>query len=102
MQNYHFAIASQDFFFNQEPIEEILRERMQYYQNNNKDIDFWFVLNPTFCSLREKDMFPADVKQSLAAVVSLDKKFIQWLKLRIVFVHVGNFTSRSLFIPKNL
>ena len=102
MQNYHFAIASQDFFFNQEPIEEILRERMQYYQSTNKDIDFWFVLNPTFLSLLEQDVISSNANYSLAAIVSLDEKFIQWLKLRMVFVRIGNFKSKSLFIPKNL
>jgi len=102
MQDYHFAVASQDFFLNQEPIEEILRERMQYYQNTNKDVDFWFVLNPTFLSLLKQDVISVNANHSLAAVVSLDKKFIQWLKLRVVFVHTGNFKSRSLFIPDNL
>ena len=98
MQNYYFAIASQNFFLNQEPIEEILRERMQYYKSCDKDIDFWFVLNPSF--LDSVDVNPTDSQRSLAAIVSLDRQFIQWLKLRTVFVHTGNFTSHSIFLPQ--
>ena len=100
MNNYHFAIASQSFFLNQEPLEEILRERMQYYKSSNKDIDFWFVLNPGFLHFLEKDNISFN-NHSLAAVVSLDKQFIQWLKLRIVFVHTGQFQSQSVFLPES-
>ena len=101
MPNYHVAIASQNFFLDQEPIEEILRERMQYYKSCNKDIDFWFVLNPNFLNALESDVTRLDIKHSLAAIVSLDKQFIQWLKLRVVFIHTGKFQSQSVFIPEN-
>lgn len=100
MYNYYFAVASQNFFLNQEPLEEILRERMQYYVSNNKDIDFWFVLNPSFSNFSDSKIICSNMKNPLAAIVSLDEKFIQWLKLRIVFVYTGNFKSRSLFIPE--
>nr|YP_009396320.1 hypothetical protein [Polysiphonia scopulorum]ARW65506.1 hypothetical protein [Polysiphonia scopulorum] len=101
MNNYHFAVASQSFFLNQEPLEEILRERMQYYKSCNKDIDFWFVVNPKFLSFLEKDIISFNHSHSIAAIVSLDKKFIQWLKLRVVFVHTGCFQSKSIFLPEN-
>lgn len=101
MNNYHFAIASQSFFLNQEPVEEILRERMQYYKSSNKDIDFWFVLNPSFLSFLKKDSISFQNDNSVAAIVSLDKQFIQWLKLRIGFVHTGQFQSQSVFLPES-
>nr|YP_009398169.1 hypothetical protein [Thaumatella adunca]ARW67355.1 hypothetical protein [Thaumatella adunca] len=99
MYNYYFAIASDSFFLNQEPIEEVLRERTQYYQNCDKDIDFWFVLNPGFIHLLDDDSNFLKMPNSCAAIISLDKKFIQWLKLRVVFVHVGSFKSQSIFLP---
>ena len=101
MNNYHFAIASQSFFLNQEPVEEILRERMQYYRSSNKDIDFWFVLNPNFLPFLENDSISFQDKNSIAAIVSLDKQFIQWLKLRIGFVYTGQFQSQSVFLPES-
>nr|YP_010851340.1 hypothetical protein Ycf54 [Echinothamnion hookeri]WGH14426.1 hypothetical protein Ycf54 [Echinothamnion hookeri] len=99
MYNYHFAFASQSFFLDQEPIEEILRERTQYYNSCKKDIDFWFVLNPQFLSSLDNKINYYDTNQSFAAIVSLDKQFIQWLKLRLVFVYTGSFRSQSLFLP---
>nr|YP_009399629.1 hypothetical protein [Digenea simplex]ARW69448.1 hypothetical protein [Digenea simplex] len=99
MYKYYFAIASQDFFLYQEPIEEILRERTQYYQGLNKEIDFWFVINPNFLNLIDKSNCLINTSGSLAAIVSLDKQFIQWLKLRIGFVYIGSFESKSVFLP---
>nr|YP_009398373.1 hypothetical protein [Lophocladia kuetzingii]ARW67559.1 hypothetical protein [Lophocladia kuetzingii] len=99
MYNYYFAIASQNFFINQEPIEEILRERKHYYENNNKDIDFWFVINPNFIHHSREYRLSSNISNSLAAIVSSDRYFIQWLKLRIGFINTGSFKSKSMFIP---
>lgn len=99
MYNYYFAIASKDFFLYQEPIEEILRERTQYYRSLNKELDFWFTLKPDFISLLDHKTYSVNIPDSLAAIVSLDKDFIQWLKLRVGFVYVGSFQSKSIFLP---
>lgn len=100
MYNYYFAVASKNFFLNQEPIEEILRERIHYYESNNKNVDFWFVINPNFINSNVKQEF-LNIPDSCAAIVSLDKQFIQWLKLRISFVKIGSFQSKSIFIPNS-
>nr|WMP11748.1 Ycf54 [Laurencia australis]WMP11959.1 Ycf54 [Laurencia australis] len=99
MYNYYFAIASKDFFLRQEPIEEILRERTQYYRGINKELDFWFTLKPDFISLLDNNTSYFNIPDSLAAIVSLDKDFIQWLKLRVGFVYIGTFQSQSIFLP---
>nr|ARW68622.1 hypothetical protein [Palisada sp.] len=99
MYNYYFAIASKDFFLYQEPIEEILRERTQYYKNLNKEVDFWFTLKPNFISLLDNKNGYCSLSDSLAAIVSLDKDFIKWLKLRVGFVYIGSFQSMSIFLP---
>jgi len=103
MHNYYFAVASQSFFLDQEPIEEILRERTNYYKSSNKEIDFWLILNPTFLDSfnTSSNISNNNFNKSIAAIVSLDKQFIQWLKLRVVFVHTGSFQSNSVFIPEN-
>nr|YP_009396928.1 hypothetical protein [Spyridia filamentosa]ARW66114.1 hypothetical protein [Spyridia filamentosa] len=101
MYNYYFAVASQRFLLQEEPLEEILRERMDYYESINKDIDFWLVMNPQFIkNFNNNSINSQKFHQSYAAVVSLDKQFIQWLKLRISFVILGDFQSSSLFIPE--
>nr|ARW60523.1 hypothetical protein [Polysiphonia sp.] len=99
MYNYHFAVASQSFFLDQEPIEEILRERTQYYKSYNKEIDFWFVLNPYFLNSLESKNHYNNQNQSFAAIVSSNKQFIQWIKLRLVFVYTGSFKANSVFLP---
>ena len=91
MTTYFFVAASEKFLTIEEPIEEILKERIRNYKENNKEIDFWFLKNPSFLQTTQfvdlKDMIPSPP----AAVLSTDKKFITFLKLRLEFVAVGEF-----------
>lgn len=96
--NYYFAIATKNFLTNEEPIEEILRERTIHYQSMKKELDFWFVINPNFLNYKSIENFNHNPLYSYAAIISLDQKFIQWLKLRIGFVAIGSFESKSLFL----
>lgn len=94
--NYYFAIATQNFFLNEEPIEEILRERQSYYQNMNKEIDFWFTVNNEIihhCCGRSISLIS---NQEYGAIISFDEDFIQWFKLRVGFVAIGHFQSDFL------
>lgn len=102
MSNYYFAIASQNFLMNEEPLEEILRERINHYKSINKDIDFWFILNPAFIKSPNFISIQKQLQGPSAAIISLDEKFVKWLKLRIGFVIIGNFESPSNFIPEAL
>nr|YP_010902397.1 hypothetical protein REP52_pgp185 [Hypnea nidifica]WCH54252.1 hypothetical protein [Hypnea nidifica] len=96
MNNYYFAIASKKFLAEAEPIEEILRERTNYYLNNKKIIDFWFIDNPKFINKPEFKGLKKKINSTPAAIISLDKEFIEWIKLRISFVLIGEFKSESL------
>ena len=102
MSYYYFAIASQDFLLNEEPIEEILRERTNYYKYLNKDIDFWFVINPLFINAPAMHKIKKQLLKPSAAIISSNPKFIEWLKLRIGFVITGKFKSPSVNIPNEL
>nr|QCI04102.1 hypothetical protein [Antithamnionella ternifolia] len=94
---YYFALASQDFLVNEEPLEEVLRERKNYYHSIAKEIDFWFVLEPNFINSATFYSKSTTLPKKCAAIISLDKQFIEWLKLRIGFVSIGTFQSKSLF-----
>lgn len=94
--NYYFVLASKDFLVKEEPIEEILRERRNYYKSINKEIDFWFVMSPPFIDKAKFDDNYMNLPKESAAIISLDKQFIQWLKLRIGFVAVGTFQESTL------
>ena len=91
MTKYFFVAASEKFLTIEEPIEEILRERMRNYKENNKEIDFWLLKNPSFLQTAQFFDLNAKIPSPPAAILSTDKKFITFLKLRLEFVAVGEF-----------
>ena len=95
MTTYFFVAASEKFLTVEEPLEEILRERKRNYKENNKEIDFWLLKNPTFLQTSKFGNLKAKIPSPPAAVISTDKKFITFLKLRLEFVAVGEFECPS-------
>ena len=91
MTTYYFVAASEKFLTVEEPIEEILKERIRNYEENNKEIDFWLLKNPSFLQTTQFVNLKAKIPSPSAAVLSTDKKFITFLKLRLEFVAVGEF-----------
>ncbi|MEY3735328.1 MAG: hypothetical protein RLZZ624_386 [Cyanobacteriota bacterium] len=93
---YHFVAASERFLTEEEPLEEVLRERVRNYGEQGKAIDFWLVRRPAFLSAPALASIAAQVPQPAAAVISTDEKFITFLKLRLEFVASGSFDAASL------
>ena len=91
MTTYFFVAASEKFLTVEEPLEEILKERTRNYKENNKEIDFWLLKNPSFLKSSKLLDLSAKIPNNPAAVISTDKKFITFLKLRLEFVAVGEF-----------
>ena len=91
MTTYYFVAASEKFLTVEEPLEEILKERERNYKENNKEIDFWFLKNPSFLQTARFSDLKAKIPSTPAAILSTDKKFITFLKLRLEFVAVGEF-----------
>ena len=91
MTTYFFIAASEKFLTVEEPIEEILKERMRNYKENNKEIDFWLLKNPSFLQTTKFVDLKGKIPSPPAAILSTDKKFITFLKLRLEFVAVGEF-----------
>ena len=91
MTTYFFIAASEKFLTVEEPVEEILKERIRNYKENNKEIDFWLLKNPSFLQTPQFVDLKAKIKSPPAAILSTDKKFITFLKLRLEFVAVGEF-----------
>ena len=91
MTTYFFVAASEKFLTVEEPLEEILKERTRNYKENNKEIDFWLLKNPSFLKSSKFIDLSTKIPSSPAAVISTDKKFITFLKLRLEFVAVGEF-----------
>ena len=91
MTKYYFVAASEKFLTVEEPLDEILRERERNYKENNKEKDFWLLKNPSFLQTTQFVDLMAKIPSPTAAVLSTDKKFITFLKLRLEFVAVGEF-----------
>ena len=95
MTTYYFIAASEKFLTVEEPLEEILKERVRNYKENNKKIDFWLLKNPSFLQTTQFVDLKAKIPSPPAVVLSTDKKFITFLKLRLEFVAVGEFQSSN-------
>tara|TARA_Y100000589_G_C26910105_1_gene529936 strand:+ start:100 stop:426 length:327 start_codon:yes stop_codon:yes gene_type:complete len=95
MTKYYFIAASEKFLTIEEPLEEILKERRRNYRENNKEIDFWLLINPSFLNSSQLSELNKKIPSPSAGVVSTDKKFITFLKLRLEFVAYGEFESPS-------
>lgn len=102
MQTYYYALASQKFLLEEEPLEEVLRERTRYYKEQSKEIDFWLVRQPAFLEAPELAAVKAKSPQLPVAIVSTNPQFISWLKLRLEYVLTGEFQAPSATIPDPL
>ena len=95
MTTYYFIAASKKFLTEEEPLEEILKERRRNYEENNKEIDFWLLIKPSFLKSNKFKAIYKRIPNPQAAVISTDKKFITFLKLRLEFVAYGEFECPS-------
>ena len=93
MTTHYFVAASARFLTEEEPLEEVLKERRRH---------FWLVRNPSFLNSPELAQMKAMVPQPSAAVVSTDSTFITFMKLRLEYVIEGQFDSPTDSIPDPL
>ncbi len=102
MSTYHFVAASEVFLTVEEPLEEVLRERVRHYGEQQQAIDFWLVRRPHFLEAPELTAQSNSVPRPAAAVISTDERFITFLKLRLEYVRQGWFEAPSASIPDPL
>lgn len=93
MTTYHYVLASQKFLLEEEPFEEVLKERRRNYAEKGKEIDFWLVVQPAFLNSPTLQALKAKAPEKNVAIISTDKKFITWLKLRLEYVLTGDFET---------
>lgn len=102
MKTYYYVLASQRFLLEEEPFEEVLKERTRNYREQEKEIDFWLVKQPAFLEAPEMKEIKAKCPQPAVAVISTNSQFITWLKLRLEYVITGEFQAPSDTIPDAL
>lgn len=102
---YHFILATKEFLFEIEPVEEVLRERAHYYTSRNKQVDFWILPSPEFLNSywnEVSQLTKNNSRENLVAIISTDADFIYWLKLRYQNVISGSFNAPTTKIFKPL
>ncbi len=102
MQTYYYILASHHFLLEEEPLEEVLKERTRNYHEQEKEIDFWLVRNPAFLEAPEMAANKAKCPKPPVAIISTNSQFITWLKLRLEYVITGEFQAPSATIPDAL
>ncbi|BAZ46547.1 hypothetical protein NIES4102_35830 [Chondrocystis sp. NIES-4102] len=95
MTTYYYVAASQKFLLQEEPFEEVLKERTRNYQERNKEIDFWLIKQPAFLEAPEMAQVKAKIPQPAAAVITTCEQLATWLKLRLEYVATGEFEAPS-------
>lgn len=102
MTTHYYLVASKKFLTEVEPLEEVFKERVRNYQEQEKEIDFWLVIEPAFLNAPEFAEIKKKCPQPAAAIVSKSEQFITWLKLRLEYVITGEFDAPSESIPNPL
>lgn len=102
MTTYHYVLASHRFLIEEEPLDEVLKERVRHYHEQEKEIDFWLVKQPAFLEAPEMAEIKKSCPQPAVAVISTNLQFITYLKLRLEFVTTGQFEAPSNTIPDPL
>ncbi|MBD1912430.1 MULTISPECIES: MgPME-cyclase complex family protein [unclassified Leptolyngbya] len=102
MTTYYYLLASEKFLLEEEPLDEVLKERHRDYQEKGKAIDFWLVRQPAFLETPEFAAAKAKCPQPSVAIVSTNSQFITWLRLRLEYVLTGEFEAPSSTIPDPL
>ena len=106
---YYYLLMSQQDLLQNEVIEEIVRERVSSYALQNKRNDFWILISPEFvfkANLNQKikqtnfykqkktNLISGNNFEFYAAVVSVNKEFINWLSLRLgYFENIETFSN---------
>jgi len=96
-KDYFYIVMSQQDLLKNQAIEEIIRERNNYYINRNNSLNFWIVMSPSFLesdeiinTIKKTNFFHSKYNEVLknnkfysAVIISTDIEYINWLKLRL-------------------
>jgi len=92
--NYYYLIFFKEDLLKNQLIEEVLREKAEFYISRKKSLDFWILNSPLFLNKEEylnriknsnyyKDNKKKYNTNTYSIIISSNKELITWLKLRI-------------------
>ncbi|XP_024393120.1 protein YCF54, chloroplastic [Physcomitrium patens] len=91
---YYYLIANAKFMLDdEEHFQEQMSEKLRMYGERNKEQDFWMVIEPEF--LDKHPEVAKRVGRPAAALVSTDRVWITFMKLRLDRVLKGEITTDS-------
>jgi hypothetical protein len=107
--NYQFLILSQKSMLKNQVLEEMLRERSNYYFSKSRPLDFWILISPAFLSvfyqkIQQSSFFLQNKQEILSneklpfysLIISSNSDFIQWIKLRLgYFIDINDSFSEG-------
>ena len=111
---YYYLLMSQKDMLENQVVEEVVRERANYYLTRNRDLDFWILPSPKFIddlNLNEKikstnfytQKFQKNSVPYYSAFVSNDKDFIKWIELRIgYFEEINNNIKNKNYVSDGI
>lgn len=93
---YYYIIMSQQDMLQNEALEEILRERANYYFSKSKSLDFWILISPNFLLkiqkkiensgfYKQKEKLIKNNNENLfySVLITSNKEFLGWISLRL-------------------
>jgi hypothetical protein len=96
-KKYFYLVMTQQDLLENQVIEEIIRERNNYYINRENSLNFWILMSPSFLltneifnkvkksrfySLKSSDLVYKE-KFYNGVILSTDSEYINWLRLRL-------------------
>jgi len=110
--DYYYLLMSQTDFIKNQVLEEVLRERANYYFSKNKVLDFWISISPSFIKdleleqkIKETNFYIQKKEEKpdyIVALISLDKEFINWIQLRLGYFENINDQLNSKYISDGI
>lgn len=94
---YFYLVLTQQDMLQKQVIEEIIRERTNYYISRNDSFNFWILISPLFLlestrleKIKQSNFYSQNVnniysndKHYFSAIVSTNSQYINWIKLRL-------------------
>eukprot|EP00243_Klebsormidium_subtile_P011613 TRINITY_DN666_c0_g1_i1.p1 TRINITY_DN666_c0_g1~~TRINITY_DN666_c0_g1_i1.p1 ORF type:complete len:231 (-),score=60.30 TRINITY_DN666_c0_g1_i1:336-1028(-) len=91
---YSFVVANAKFMlWEEEDFVELMKERLRYYEEQNRELDFWLVYEPEF--LEDLPDITKRLGRPAVALVSRDATWITFMKLRLDRVLKGEFEASA-------
>lgn len=113
---YYYLLLSHTEFLAENGLEEVLRERANYYKNQKRQKNFWILLSPKFIENKniqqriEKTNFYKRLKEKnlqFTAIISMNYEFIKWIELRMgyfenISINDSNLETNARLFPYGL